>query len=80
MTAVDVAVVVVGGLLLERASRAVMISDDQLENYFEPALQEFTDLCATEWKTVFEPPQNLRTMVMDHVRTYLDMKRMRFGL
>lgn len=80
MASIDVPVVIVGGLLLERAPKTVIMSDERLEEYYQPALQEFIDFCRMEWKTLFEPPENFRQMVLDHVRTYLDMRRMRFGL
>lgn len=80
MASMEMPVVIVGGLLLERAPKSILMTDEMLESYYDGAVQEFKDFCQVEWKTVFEPPNNFKTMVMDHVRYYLDMKRMRFGI
>lgn len=69
-------VVVVGGLLLEQAPKAILLSDAQLEDYYEPALQNFKDI----FLEGFEPPADFKQLVMDHVRRYLDQRRMRFNL
>lgn len=69
--------VIVGGLLLEQAPKAILLSDSQLENYYEPALQNFKDFYQLEHKSAFEPPADFKQLVMDHVRRYLDHNRMR---
>jgi hypothetical protein len=78
----EVAVFLVGGLLLEQAPKAVIMTDEQLESYYEPALQNFQDFMVNDHRTVFtpDPPEQFRQMVLDHVRRYLDMRRMRYGL
>lgn len=78
----EVAVFIVGGLLLEQAPKAVIMPDEQLETYFEPALQNFKDFMLHERGLVFDPDpvEKFKVAVMDHVRGYLDMHRMRRGL
>lgn len=73
---IDSCIVVVGGLLLERAPKAFILSDELLESYYEPALQEFKDLFLKD----FEAPGDFRQKVLDNVYRYCDNKRMRFGL
>lgn len=74
---IDHAVVIVGGLLLEQAPKAILLSDEMLGQYYEPALQNFQDFCALDG-VKFIPGDFFRQQVMDHIRYYLDMKRMRF--
>lgn len=73
---IDSCIVVIGGLLLEQAPKAIILSDEQLESYYAPALQNFKDLFIKD----FEEPPGFQKRVMDTVRRYLDDKRMRFGL
>lgn len=71
---IDTCCMVVGGLLLEQAPKAFLLSDAMLETYYEPALQNFKDLFIKD----FEAPGDFKQKVMDNVRQYLDITRMRF--
>lgn len=76
----DKAVMLTGGLLLEQAPKSMLLPDSQLENYYEPALQEFKDFAKVDYGIDFEPPGDFKQRVMDHIRYYLDGKRKRFSL
>jgi hypothetical protein len=73
---IDVAALLVAGYLLEQAPRALIISYDQLCEYYEPALQNFKDLN----DKYFDPPTGFRVLVMDQVNWYLDLMAERRGL
>ena len=77
---IEQAVLLVGGLLMEQAPKAILLSDEQLGTYYEPALQNFKDFLLADHDVDFEPPADFRQKVMDHVRSYLDLKRMRIEL
>lgn len=77
---IDQAIVVVGGLLLEQAPKALLVSDEQLASYYDPALAEFQAYIKADYDVDFEPPCNFKEQVLDHVRRYLDLRDRRTSI
>lgn len=65
----------IGMLLLENIHiTGLAVPESMLPEYYDKALQEYTDMAATIGRTNFEGTPELKQRVLDDVRYFLEMK------
>lgn len=72
---IEGAIIGVGLLILARIPRGLAVPESAVEDYYEPALQEFKDdIKVSLGIKEFDPPADFRQRTIDHVKWFMEQK------